>query len=387
MKKIILLLLLATPGALFAQAANYQIKGNLIDVDVPMVYLSHGEGGKPVVDSAVVTKHTYTLSGFVSIGQSAFLTSFKFGAKMGMPPANSLAIIFISPEIFSVTHTGAFNNITSTGSPANEAYTQIIRAAKPYTDKVTALTNKSAAALKAKDTIVAADISTRIDSLTTEWHERVYGDFLQKNPKSPLAFWAMQQYGGTGHTIDGQKLKPFFDQLPEDVKRSIPGEEYGKRIDASITFNTKSAVGSKAQDFELPDTAGKPVRLSGIKGKYVLVDFWASWCGPCRAENPNVVKAYNKYKDKGFTVLGVSLDGQSSIREPTLAKAAWLKAIEKDGLAWIQVSDLKGWDNEAATLYDVKSIPQNFLIDPNGVIVGKNLRGEDLDKKLADIFK
>jgi peroxiredoxin len=142
---------------------------------------------------------------------------------------------------------------------------------------------------------------------------------------------------------------------------------------------SKVAIGSKELDFTQNDTTGKPVSLASFKGKYVLVDFWASWCAPCRAENPNVVKAYQKYKDKGFTVLGVSLDGEST-------KIAWLKAIDKDGLAWTQVSDLKGWKNEVAKLYDVKSIPQNFLIDPNGVIVGKNLRGDELNKKLASIF-
>jgi thiol-disulfide isomerase/thioredoxin len=121
------------------------------------------------------------------------------------------------------------------------------------------------------------------------------------------------------------------------------------------------------------------VSLSALKGKYVLVDFWASWCAPCRAENPNVVKLYKEYNAKGFTVFGVSLDGQAT-------QKAWLSAIEKDGLTWTQVSDLKGWANSAAKDYDVKSIPQNFLIDPNGVIIAKDLRGEDLVKKLAAIF-
>ena len=134
-------------------------------------------------------------------------------------------------------------------------------------------------------------------------------------------------------------------------------------------------MGTDALDFTQNDISDKPVTLSSFKGKYVLVDFWASWCRPCRAENPNVVKIYNKFKSKNFTVLGVSLDQQ---------KDAWLKAIEKDNLTWTHVSDLQQWNNAVAQLYRVQSIPQNFLIDPKGKIVAKDLRGEDLEKKLCE---
>jgi thiol-disulfide isomerase/thioredoxin len=128
------------------------------------------------------------------------------------------------------------------------------------------------------------------------------------------------------------------------------------------------------------DTLGNPVALSSFKGKYVLIDFWASWCGPCRKENPNVVKAYNTYKDKNFTILGVSLDNQTG-------KEKWMKAIHDDGLIWTHVSDLQYWNNAAAKEYGVQSIPQNFLVDPQGKIAGKNLRGEELEKKLAELLK
>lgn len=147
---------------------------------------------------------------------------------------------------------------------------------------------------------------------------------------------------------------------PKPAKTSMPGP------------------GALAPDFTMNDTGGNPFSLSQLKGKYVLVDFWASWCGPCRGENPNVVAAYNKYKNKNFTVLGVSLDENRS---------AWLKAIKDDKLDWKQVSDLKQWNSAVVALYGFEGIPYNVLVDPTGKIIAAELRGEGLDQKLAEILK
>ena len=170
----------------------------------------------------------------------------------------------------------------------------------------------------------------------------------------------------------------FADSVAAVQRKANPNSPFTKQLTARLEPMRATAQGALAPEIDLPTPEGKKLALSSLRGKYVLLDFWASWCGPCRQENPNVVRAYNKFKDKGFTIYSVSLDQD---------RGKWLKAIESDGLAWHHVSDLASWNSVAGAAYGVKAIPQSFLIDPQGKIIAKNLRGEALAAKLAQVLK
>ena len=168
--------------------------------------------------------------------------------------------------------------------------------------------------------------------------------------------------------------------LYQGLSASVRSTLRGQRIGEQIKRLQKVAVGAIAPDFTQNTPDNLPVKLSSLRGQYVLIDFWASWCGPCRQENPNLVKAFNTYKDKGFTILSVSLDQENG-------REAWVKAIQKDNLTWTHVSDLKFWNNAVAQEYGVHAVPQNFLLDPSGKIVAINLRGEELQSTLDKLLK
>lgn len=217
-----------------------------------------------------------------------------------------------------------------------------------------------------------------INTVFQENADKVFEDgydidsLITKYPDSPAAAFYLYRY--------------FTYQLPLDdlkatrarISPALADCPYVKDLDGIIKQLENVQIGKTAPEFSLPDTAGVSVSLSDFRGKYVLLDFWASWCPPCRRENPNVVKAFNEYKDKNFTIIGISLDKD---------KSKWLKAIADDNLTWTHLSDLKYWDSEIPALYGVRGIPANVLLDPDGVIIAKNITGEDLHQKLKEVIK
>lgn len=216
---------------------------------------------------------------------------------------------------------------------------------------------------------VVASIEPRYDSLETAVRGKVKEQIREMGP-SITALFAINY-------LDKDKDFEFLAELAAMFKEELPNSAYTQDFVSSVEDMRLLAIGKEAPEIALPNPEGDTLTLSSLRGKYVLIDFWAAWCGPCRTENPHVVEMYNKYKDKGFEIFGVSLDR---------TKEAWVKAIESDNLTWKHVSDLKYFNSSAAELYNIQAIPATYLLDEEGKIIAKNLRGKTLEDKLAEIF-
>ena len=306
---------------------GYVIDGQVTDVKDGMMYLKKYVGKSFVdVDSTAIVDGKFKFEGVISEALAHGLTTRKESSRP--------MVFFLENNAMNITMNESGKEMTITGSEANDIYLRNakITRAKGYS----------------------------LDSL------------LAAHPSSPVAAYFVVKDFAYKLDLEGMKA------VRAKLDASLAGSEYVNQIESMISRMEKVQVGAVAPDFTLPDVDGNPVSLSSFRGKYVLVDFWAAWCPDCRKENPNIVAAWEKYKDKNFAVLGVSLDRK---------RDQWLAAIEKDNLTWTQVSDLKYWDSEAAVLYCIRWIPMSFLIDPEGKIVAIGLEGEELHNKLEELLK
>ena len=373
MKNILIALLAGIPALTFAQE-DFTLKGKIASHNAPAkVYLQYIDGGQRKLDSAAITNGQFTINGTVANPVEAYVVLSEDGSPLRQLNNPDVGSVYLSKGVINIEGS-SLQTAKVSGNTLNEEFAKLKSLKKETEDAIEGVNKKYYAATdeQREDEEFVNGLREEIVPLFDKL-KAIDADYI-KSAKNYISLNILDQNLGADNVVE---YEGYFKSFPADLQSSDKGKSLAGRIASLKTV----AVGAIAPDFSLPDTAGNQLALSSLRGKYVLVDFWASWCGPCRQENPNLVAAFNKYKEKGFTILGVSLDNPGK-------KDAWLKAIADDKLEqWPQVSDLKGWKSDAAALYSVRSIPQNFLLDKDGKIVASNLRGEALEAKLEELLK
>jgi thiol-disulfide isomerase/thioredoxin len=374
MKKLTAFLLLIVSTVVQAQQLKpFSIEGDISSIhetidSIHIIYRTNGEEYKLAFP---VKNGRFAVKGNISQPLVAMLYYFAPNdtiRKLFESTDHTSTRLFIQPGSMSFKALGNIAENTLNGSPYDTDFKEMESIKREMDEKYKEQSNQLA--LETDSILREKIIQTIIDSALAITVQ-TWTAYLNKKPHSPLVFYGIKRMMAFNPTLQGHHIKPFYEKLTPEMKDTYEG----KRLKALIA----TGDGSMAPEFSQPDTLGKMVKLSDFRGKYVLLDFWASWCGPCRKESPYLKKDFEKYKDKGFAILSVSADRD---------KAKWLEAIQKDGVGiWTHVSDLKGNNNEAAILYCIPGYPSNFLIDPDGKIIAQNLRGEDLGKKLEEIFR
>jgi thiol-disulfide isomerase/thioredoxin len=362
MKKFAFLLLIgAILGSCAGKKDSYTITGKIIGADSGMVYLQKYEVSDWVkIDSAKLQKGSFTFNGKIGLPEMWFITDKN---KLFLP-------IFVeNSNIKLEVFADSVDKSSVKGSATHDLFKKYKKQSDSLNNLMEACYKEYKAAKDANDTLKMKKADS-VSELLDKAVKSTIVAFAKANPKSVVGPYLIMRSAYQFELPELQDVTAVFDT-------SLNSSTYVQTIKKRIDVLKAVQIGQVAPDFTMNDTTGKPFTLSSLKGKLLLVDFWASWCGPCRGENPNVVKAYQAYNKKGFDVLGVSFDKDHG---------KWVKAIKDDGLVWNHVSDLLGWGNAAGKVYGIMSIPANVLLDKDMKIIGRNLRGEDLTKKLTEIL-
>lgn len=369
---MIFTLLAALPFAAVAQQ-QYTINGTIGKVKLPAtVYVVYQESGRMKFDSAgLQSDGKFMIKGRVSVPMKGYVMVTPTGEPLFSKPSPDQVGVYLENGTIEFSTPDAMIKAKIGGTPLNQDQQEMLNTLAPFAKKEADLEAASRKlAGKAKEQAKNQQLLNALAASRASAQE----NFIKNHPGSLVSLDLLR----TAFRPDknSEKATLLFNALSPEIRASKAGQSYLSSIGKASVLD----IGSMAPDFTLKNTKGEDVSLSSFKGKYVLVDFWASWCVPCRQENPNVVRTFEKFRGKNFTILGVSLDGGED------AQKNWIEAIAKDGLNWEQVSDLRGWGSYAVQLFHINAVPANFLLDPTGKIIGKNLRGEELGAKLAAIL-
>ena len=372
MKKMLVLATSAMMLVACSEKPGYEITGTVNNpaLEGKCVYLyPYGDAEAAPLDSAVVTNGTFVLKG---TQDSSTLRTLKFSEEVvprSYAPAGENGVFTATFVLSNAKLQATLDSLSDvTGTPDND----VVAAFRKEIRGMRAEQETLVSALKSEDEAAKREAEQKYDAIDRAVADKAaaFMDGNMENALTGVIFYTFR------YDLSEEKQNQLVAKA-SDTFKSVPGIP---QIMERLENLKKVAVGKKFTDFPMKDVNGKDRKLSDFvgNGKVVLIDFWASWCPPCRRENPNVVKAFNEYKDKNFTIVGISLDKD---------KSKWMKAIADDNLAWTHLSDLKYWDSEIPALYGVRGIPANVLLDPDGVIVAKNITGEDLHKKLKEVIK